>query len=154
MNEQNNAAVPESTPAAEAQPVSTPAAPAAANKTAPAAGVSFMMAAGISAVFSAFSGFAAYQIATYQDADAGSNVVVLDSRRLIESQLDVVVKKGLPPDAAAAEGEKIANVIDAEVQKMVQSGLIVINKSVVIGAPAGVDVTDRVAASIANAAAK
>lgn len=124
-------------------------------KAAPAAGVSFLMAAGIAAVFSAFSGFAAFQLATNQAGDAMSNVVVLDSRRLIEGQLDVVIKKGLPPEAAAAEGARIAKAIDTEVAKMVQSGLIVINRSVVIGAPDGVDVTGRVAESIAeNAAAQ
>lgn len=110
-----------------------------------AVGVSFFTAAIVAMAFSGFSSFLAYHFATVNQQST-TQVVLVDGAKLANAQMKHTLDKiGLTPAQAQAEGQNFVNELQSALQGYSDAGIIVINSSVAMNAPTGLDVTPKVA---------
>ena len=126
-------------------PAEAAPAPVVPDPATPAAGVSLLTAIVVSAVLSAFSGAVAWHFASKSQA-AHQQVVVIDAARIAEARLKLSLSKPLAgPDGAAKEGQDFMRQFNSVIDSYSENGVVVINSSVTLNHPAGLDVTDAVA---------
>ncbi|PYD14393.1 hypothetical protein [Pseudomonas putida] len=109
------------------------------------AGVSFLTCAFVALAVSGFTSFMAYHFAG-QNFSSGAQVVLVDGTKLANAQMKRTLDKaGLSPEQAQADGLAFVTDLQNVLKGYTDSGVLVINSSVALNAPAGLNVTDQVA---------
>nr|QFX76459.1 hypothetical protein [Pseudomonas monteilii] len=109
------------------------------------AGVSFLTCAFVALAVSGFTSFMAYHFAG-QNFSSGAQVVLVDGAKLANAQMKRTLDKaGLSPEQAQADGLAFVTDLQNVLKGYTDSGVLVINSSVALNAPAGLNVTDQVA---------
>jgi hypothetical protein len=130
------------------QPAATVPAPVVPDPATPTPGVSLLTTIIVSAVLSAFSGTVAWHFASKSLA-AHQQVVVIDAAKIAEARLKLSLSKPLAgPEGAAKEGQDFMRQFNAAIDSYSENGVVVINSSVTLNRPAGLDVTDAVASRL------
>ena len=126
---------------ATALPVEVPASRA---PSASSTGVSLFTAITVSAILSAFSAVVSFHFSSKQQSQP--QVVVIDAAKIAEARVKQALSKPLMgADGAAKEGEEFMRQFNAVLDAYTASGVIVVNSSVTLNRPAGLDVTGAVA---------
>lgn len=108
-------------------------------------GVSFLTCAIIALAVSSFTGFMSYHFSS-QNLQADSQVVLVDGNKLATAQMKQTLDKlGMSPEQAQADGLTFVNELQTVLKGYTDSGILVINSSVALNAPPGLNVTDQVA---------
>ncbi|AGZ38262.1 TPA: hypothetical protein ACNV18_000200 [Pseudomonas putida] len=109
------------------------------------AGVSFLTCAFVALAVSGFTSFMAYHFAG-QNLSSGAQVVLVDGTKLANAQMKRTLDKaGLSPEQAQADGLAFVTELQNVLKGYTDSGVLVINSSVALNAPAGLNVTGQVA---------
>lgn len=109
------------------------------------AGVSFLTCAIVALAVSGFTSFMAYHFAGL-NLNSGAQVVLVDGTKLANAQMKQTLNKaGLNPEQAQADGLAFVTDLQNVLKGFTDSGILVINSSVALNAPAGLNVTDQVA---------
>lgn len=110
------------------------------------AGVSILNVLIVAIACSAISGYTAWRLASARPA---SQVVVIDTEKITRAQIDHTLSKpGITQEEAAAAGRQFVQALNAELTRYSEGGIVVLNASVALNRPAGVDVTREIAASL------
>ncbi|BFO07117.1 hypothetical protein KNHN1_54950 (plasmid) [Pseudomonas guariconensis] len=124
--------------------VRTKPAPATKAQQGPA-GVSFLTCVIVALAVSSFSSFMAYHFAG-QNLNVGAQVVLVDGTKLANAQMKRTLDKAeLSPEQAQADGLAFVTDLQNVLKAYTDSGVLVINSSVALNAPAGMNVTVQVA---------
>lgn len=108
-------------------------------------GVSFLTCAIVALAVSGFTSFMSYHFAA-KNLQAGSQVVLVDGNKLASAQMKQTLDKvGMSPEQAQADGLTFVNELQTVLKGYTDSGILVINSSVALNAPPGLNVTDQVA---------
>lgn len=108
-------------------------------------GVSFLTCAVVALAVSGFTSFMAYHFAG-QNINSGAQVVLVDGTKLANAQMKRTLDKaGMSPEQAQADGLTFVTDLQNVLKAYTDSGVLVINSSVALNAPAGLNVTDQVA---------
>jgi len=108
-------------------------------------GVSFLTAAVIAMAFSGFSSFVSYHFAT-SDQQQTSQIVLVDGTKLANAQMQqTLAKPGMTPEQAEADGLGFVSDLQTVLKGYSDAGIVVINSSVVMNTPRGINVTNLVA---------
>lgn len=108
-------------------------------------GVSFLAAAVIAMAFSAFSGFLSYHYAT-ANQPAAAQIVLVDGAKLANAQMKQTLDKpGMTPEQAQADGLAFVNELQDALKPYSDAGILVVNSSVVMNVPDGLNITKLVA---------
>jgi hypothetical protein len=123
-------------------PSPTPTQPVAAP-----AGVSLVTACVIAAVFSAFSGFASWYLASQNVG--GTQVAVIDAGKIARQSMNTTLAKpGMNPERAAAEADVFVEQLNKSMEEYTEAGIVVINTNIALTRPAGNDITQTIAAKL------
>jgi hypothetical protein len=124
--------------------VRTIPAPGGKAKQAPA-GVSFLTCTIVALAVSGFTSYMSYHFAG-QNLNSGAQVVLVDGTKLANAQMKRTLDKAsLSPEQAQADGLAFVTDLQNVLKGYTDSGVLVINSSVALNAPAGLNVTDQVA---------
>lgn len=124
-----------------------PAHQAAVLPAAPSAnGISFLAALLLAAACSSVSGYASWRLGAR--AQPPVQVVVFDAERVAAARMEKALAAGVSSGDAAAEGQKFITDLNAELSRYSQAGIVVVNSSVALNRPEGLDITRDVAASL------
>ena len=108
-------------------------------------GVSFLTAAVIAMAFSAFSGFLSFHYATVNQP-ASAQIVLVDGSKLANAQMKQTLDKpGMTPEQAQADGLSFVNELQNALKPYSDAGILVVNSSVVMNVPDGLNITKHVA---------
>ncbi|GAB0079755.1 hypothetical protein I4I80_02320 [Pseudomonas syringae pv. tomato] len=108
-------------------------------------GVSFLTTAVIAMAFSAFSGFISFHYATANQSTS-AQVFLVDGSKLASAQMKQTLDKpGMTPERAQSEGLAFVNDLQSALRQFSEAGIIVVNSSVVMNEPAGLNITPQVA---------
>lgn len=108
-------------------------------------GVSFLTCAFVALAVSGFTSFMAYHFAG-QNLNSEAQVVLVDGTMLANAQMKRTLDKAsLSPEQAQADGLAFVTDLQNALKGYTESGVLVINSAVALNAPAGLNVTDRVA---------
>ncbi|PMW40062.1 MULTISPECIES: hypothetical protein [unclassified Pseudomonas] len=108
-------------------------------------GVSFLTAAVIAMAFSAFSSFLSYHYATVNQP-ASAQIVLVDGSKLANAQMKQTLDKpGMTPEQAQADGLAFVNELQDALKPYSEAGVLVVNSSVVMNIPDGLNITKQVA---------
>ena len=81
-----------------------------------------------------------------QNINSGAQVVLVDGTKLANAQMKRTLDKaGMSPEQAQADGLTFVTDLQNVLKAYTDSGVLVINSSVALNAPAGLNVTDQVA---------
>lgn len=138
-----NTSEPTAAPAAEAAAAPQVAAPQAAPS---AAGISFLAALLLAMACSAVSGYASWRLGSRGQPPV--QVVVFDAERVATARMEKALAAGVSPADAATEGQKFITDLNAELSRYSQAGIVVVNSSVALNRPDGLDITRDVASSL------
>jgi len=109
------------------------------------AGISFLTCAIVALAVSGFTSFMAYHFAE-RNLNSGAQIVLVDGTKLANAQMKRTLDKaGLSPEQAQADGLAFVTDLQNELKGFTDSGVLVINSSVALNVPAGLNVTDQVA---------
>lgn len=124
--------------------VRTKPAPGGKSQHAPA-GVPFLTCAIVALAVSGFTSYMSYHFAS-QNLNSGAQVVLVDGTKLANAQMKRTLDKAsLSPEQAQADGLAFVTDLQNVLKGYTDSGVLVINSSVALNAPAGLNVTDQVA---------
>ena len=124
--------------------VRTKPAPGGKAKQAPA-GVSFLTCTIVALAVSGFTSYMSYHFAG-QNLNSGAQVVLVDGTKLANAQMKRTLDKAsLSPEQAQADGLAFVTDLQNVLKGYTDSGVLVINSSVALNAPAGLNVTGQVA---------
>ena len=108
-------------------------------------GVSFVAAAVIAMAFSAFSGFLSYHYSTVNQTPS-AQIVLVDGAKLADAQMKQTLDKpGMTPEQAQADGLTFVKELQAALKPYSEAGILVVNSSVVMNVPDGLNITKQVA---------
>jgi hypothetical protein len=108
-------------------------------------GVSFVATAVIAMAFSAFSGFLSYHYSTVNQPTS-AQIVLVDGSKLADAQMKQTLDKpGMTPERAQAEGLTFVNELQDALKPYSEAGVLVVNSSVVMNVPDGLNITKQVA---------
>lgn len=108
-------------------------------------GVSFLTSAVIAMAFSTFSSFLSYHYATVNQA-ASVQIVLVDGSKLANAQIKQTLgKPGMNPEQAQADGLSFVNELQDALKPYSDAGILVVNSSVVMNVPDGLNITKQVA---------
>jgi hypothetical protein len=108
-------------------------------------GVSFLATAVIAMAFSAFSGFLSYHYATVNQPTS-AQIVLVDGSKLADAQMKQTLDKpGMTPEQAQADGLSFVNELQDALKPYSEAGVLVVNSSVVMNVPDGLNITKLVA---------
>ena len=123
-------------------PSPTPTQPVAAP-----VGVSLVTACVIAAVFSGFSGFASWYLASQNVG--GTQVAVIDAGKIARQSMNTTLAKpGMNPERAAAEADVFVEQLNKSMEEYTEAGIVVINTNIALTRPAGNDITQTIAAKL------
>lgn len=115
------------------------------NDTVGQGGVSFLATAVIAMAFSAFSGFLSFHYATASQP-AAAQIFLVDGSKLANAQMKQTLDKpGMTPEQAQADGLAFVNELQDALKPFSEAGILVVNSSVVMNAPDGLNITPQVA---------
>ncbi|ABM97147.1 TrbI F-type domain-containing protein [Methylibium petroleiphilum] len=113
----------------------------------PRSGVSLINVMIVAIACSAISGYASWRLAT--SSRASSPVVIVDTEKIAKAQIDQTLSKpGITQEQAAAAGQQFIRALNAELIRYSDAGVVVLNASVALNRPAGVDATREIAAAL------
>ncbi|WP_046489695.1 hypothetical protein [Pseudomonas veronii] len=108
-------------------------------------GVSFIATAVIAMAFSAFSGFLSFHYATANQTTS-AQIFLVDGSKLANAQMKQTLDKpGMTPEQAQADGLAFVNDLQDVLRPFNEAGILVVNSSVVMNAPEGLNITPQVA---------
>lgn len=108
-------------------------------------GVSFLTTAVVAMAFSAFSGFLSFHYATVNQP-ASAQIVLVDGAKLANAQMKQTLDKpGMTPEQAQADGLSFVNELQGALKPYSDAGILVVNSSVVMNVPDGLNITKQVA---------
>ena len=111
-------------------------------------GVSFLTTVIVAAALAAFSGTLSWHFATSAQAQR-PQVVIIDAAKIAEARVKQALSKpNLGSEGAAREGEEFMRQFNGVLDAYSQSGVVVINSSVALNRPVGLDLTDVVASRL------
>ncbi|WP_116894918.1 hypothetical protein [Pseudomonas savastanoi] len=115
------------------------------NANAGQGGVSFLTTAVIAMAFSTFSGFLSFHYATVNQP-ASAQIVLVDGSKLADAQIKQTLDKpGMTPEQAQADGLSFVNELQDALKPYSEAGILVVNSSVVMNVPDGLNITKQVA---------
>lgn len=113
----------------------------------PRSGVSLLNVLIVALACSAISGYAAWRLAS--SSRAASPVVIVDTERIARAQIDQTLNKpGITQEEAAAAGQQFIRALNVELTRYTAAGVVVLNASVALNRPAGIDATRDVASTL------
>lgn len=108
-------------------------------------GVSFLTASVIALAFSAFSSFLSFHYATANQSTS-AQIFLVDGSKLANAQMKQTLDKpGMTPEQAQADGLAFVNELQEALKPFSEAGILVVNSSVVMNAPEGLNITPQVA---------
>lgn len=108
-------------------------------------GVSFLTTAVIAMAFSAFSGFLSFHYATANQPPS-AQIFLVDGSKLANAQMKQTLDKpGMTPEQAQADGLAFVSELQDTLRPFSEAGILVVNSSVVMNAPEGLNITPQVA---------
>lgn len=108
-------------------------------------GVSFLNASVIAMAFAAFSGFLSFHYATANQTTS-AQIFLVDGSKLANAQMKRTLDKpGMTPEQAQADGLAFVNEMEDALRPFSEAGILVVNSSVVMNAPEGLNITPQVA---------
>ncbi|MBX8557130.1 hypothetical protein K5D43_21880 [Pseudomonas cichorii] len=108
-------------------------------------GVSFLTTAVIAMAFSTFSGFLSFHYATANQSTS-AQIFLVDGSKLANAQMKQTLDKiGMTPEQAQADGLAFVTELQDALRPFSEAGILVVNSSVVMNAPEGLNITPQVA---------